>query len=76
MVRALTWYRPLVRSLEMVCALYNRRYEWDAFLHGASIAADRIVCLRGSYIVELFYRRCRRRVVELMLIQESYRQLS
>lgn len=35
------------------CSVYNRRYEWDAFLHGVSIATDRIVCLGGSYIVEL-----------------------
>lgn len=54
-------------SRKGVCSVCNRRYEWDAFLHGASIAADRIVCLGGSYLVELFYRRCRRRVVELML---------
>lgn len=35
------------------CSVYNRRYEWDAFLHCVSIAADRIVCLEGSCIVEL-----------------------
>lgn len=46
-------------SRNAVCCVYFRRYEWDVVLHGVSIAADRVVCSGGFYILGLFYRQCR-----------------